>query len=67
MAARENSGSGETMHSLPEIVRAIALNNKIDESRDFAEIVQKSMVQEAVGARTTSCGISASSRRRSWC
>jgi N-acetylmuramoyl-L-alanine amidase len=45
VAARENSGSGQTMHNLPEIVRAIALNNKIDESRDFADMVQKSMVR----------------------
>ena len=45
VAARENSASGKTMHSLPEIVRAIALNNKIDESRDFADTVQKSMVR----------------------
>ncbi|MCA1651572.1 MAG: N-acetylmuramoyl-L-alanine amidase, partial [Acidobacteria bacterium] len=44
VAARENSASGRTMHSLPEIVRAIALNNKIDESRDFADAVQKAMV-----------------------
>ena len=34
------------MHSLPEIVRAITLNNKIDESRDFAEMVQKAMVKK---------------------
>jgi N-acetylmuramoyl-L-alanine amidase len=34
------------MSSLPEIVRAIALNNKIDESRDFAEMIQKSMVRK---------------------
>ena len=46
VAARENSGSGKTMHSLPEIVRAITLNNKIDESRDFAEMVQKAMVKK---------------------
>jgi N-acetylmuramoyl-L-alanine amidase len=46
VAARENSTSGRTMHSLPEIVRAIALNNKIDESRDFADIVQKSMFRQ---------------------
>ncbi len=45
VAARENSASGRTMHSLPDIVRAIALNNKIDESRDFASTVQKSMVR----------------------
>ena len=46
VAARENSTSGRTMHSLPEIVRAIALNNKLDESRDFADMVQKSMVRK---------------------
>ena len=34
------------MHSLPDIVRAITLNNKIDESRDFAEMVQKAMVKK---------------------
>ena len=45
VAARENSASARTMHSLPEIVKAIALNNKIDESRDFADMVQKAMVK----------------------
>lgn len=45
VAARENSASGRTMHNLPDIVKAIALNNKIDESRDFAGTVQKSMVK----------------------
>ena len=66
VAARENATSGQTMHSLPEIVRAIALNNKIDESRDFADTVQKSMVRK-LGAQNSSSGIWASSRRRSWC
>jgi N-acetylmuramoyl-L-alanine amidase len=45
VAARENSSSGKSMHSLPDIVKAIALNNKIDESRDFAVMVQKAMVR----------------------
>jgi N-acetylmuramoyl-L-alanine amidase len=45
VAARENAGSGQSMRKLPDIVRAIALNNKIDESRDFAEMVQRAMVQ----------------------
>ena len=45
VAARENAASGRAMHSLPDIVRAIALNNKIDESRDFADMVQRSMVR----------------------
>ena len=31
------------MGNLPDIVKAIALNNKIDESRDFASMVQASM------------------------
>lgn len=46
LAARENYTSGRKMHSLPEIVRAIALNNKIDESRDFADMVQKAMIRK---------------------
>jgi len=45
VAARENATSGKPMHSLPDIVKAIALNNKINESRDLAETVQKSMVR----------------------
>jgi N-acetylmuramoyl-L-alanine amidase len=45
VAARENAASGKPMHSLPDIVRAIALNNKINESRDLAETVQKAMVK----------------------
>ena len=45
VAARENSASGRAMHSLPDIVKAIALNNKLDESRDFADLVQRSMVK----------------------
>lgn len=43
LAARENAGSARRMGSLPDIVKAIALNNKIDESRDFATMVQASM------------------------
>ena len=45
VAARENAGSAPSMHRLPAIVKAIAMNNKLDESRDFAAMVQKSMVQ----------------------
>ncbi len=43
IAARENAASSKTMHSLPDIVKAIALNNKLDESRDFASLVQSAM------------------------
>ncbi|HSL21694.1 MAG TPA: N-acetylmuramoyl-L-alanine amidase [Vicinamibacterales bacterium] len=44
VAARENSASSRTLHALPDILRAIALNDKLDESRDFAEMVQRAMV-----------------------
>jgi N-acetylmuramoyl-L-alanine amidase len=45
VAARENATSAQPMHSLPDIVKAIALNNKINESRELAATVQKSMVK----------------------
>jgi N-acetylmuramoyl-L-alanine amidase len=50
VAARENATSGQAMHSLPDIVRAIALNDKINESRDLAETVQRSMAKR-LGAK----------------
>jgi N-acetylmuramoyl-L-alanine amidase len=45
IAARENTASARTMRQLPDIVKAIALNNKIDESRDFASLVQSAMME----------------------
>lgn len=32
------------MHNLPDIIKAIALNNKLDESRDLAGMVQEHMI-----------------------
>jgi N-acetylmuramoyl-L-alanine amidase len=52
IAARENATSSKTMHDLPDIVKAIALNNKLDESRDFARMVQDAMVQRVRKANT---------------
>ena len=46
LAARENAGSSKTMGSLPELIKAITLNNKLDESRDFAAMVQQSMHEQ---------------------
>ena len=50
VAARENAASDQTMHRLPDIVKAITLNNKLAESRDFATFVQRSMVERVRGA-----------------
>jgi N-acetylmuramoyl-L-alanine amidase len=44
VAARENAASGQSMGELPDVVKTIALNNKLDESRDFATLVQREMV-----------------------
>jgi len=44
VAARENAASGDNMHDLPDLVRSIAMNNKIDESRELARLVQRDLV-----------------------
>ena len=44
VAARENAIAKGSMRQLPDIVKAITLNNKLDESRDLAEIVQSNLV-----------------------
>jgi N-acetylmuramoyl-L-alanine amidase len=44
VAARENAISAATLKDLQNLVKAITLNTKIDESRDFAASVQEAMV-----------------------
>ena len=44
VAARENAISAATMKDLQNLVKAIALNSKLDESRDFASSVQEAMI-----------------------
>ena len=44
VAARENSASARVMHQLPDLIKAITLNSKLDESRDLATMVQDSLV-----------------------
>ncbi len=53
VAARENAASGQAMGALPDLVKAIALNNKLDESRDFATYVQRAMVARLRGPNKT--------------
>jgi N-acetylmuramoyl-L-alanine amidase len=47
VAARENAISAATLKDLQNLVKAIATNSKIDESRDFAAAVQENMVAGA--------------------
>jgi len=50
VAARENATAGMNMGSLPEVVKAIALSSKVNESRDLAAMVQQAMVRRISGA-----------------
>ncbi len=45
VAARENATSSQTMGTLPSIVKAIYLNNKLAESRELANLLQTSLVR----------------------
>ncbi len=50
VAARENAASTQAMGGLPDFVKAIATNNKLDESREFAADVQRAMVERQKSA-----------------
>ncbi len=54
VAARENSASGHAMGDLLDVLNAIALTNKLDESRDLAAMVQRAMLDKL---QTTSKGV----------
>ncbi|HMD36300.1 MAG TPA: N-acetylmuramoyl-L-alanine amidase [Vicinamibacterales bacterium] len=53
VAQRENAASGQTMGALPDFVKAIALNNKLDESKDFARAIQRTMVDRLRASNKT--------------
>jgi N-acetylmuramoyl-L-alanine amidase len=53
VAARENAASGQAMAALPDLVKSIALNNKLDESRDFATQIQREMFERLKGSNKT--------------
>jgi N-acetylmuramoyl-L-alanine amidase len=53
VAARENAASGQAMAALPDFVKAIALNNKVDESREFATLIQRAMIEKLKGSNKT--------------
>ena len=45
VAARENAASAQSMGQLPELLKSIALNAKLAESRELATMVQSAMVR----------------------
>jgi N-acetylmuramoyl-L-alanine amidase len=53
VAARENAVSNVGIHDLEDLVKKIARNEKIDESREFAEDIQASLSQRVQKANKT--------------
>ncbi len=49
VASRENALSGNSVHDLQDLVQKIARNEKIEESRDFAGIIQDSLAKRMAG------------------
>ncbi len=47
VAARENAGSNKSIHELSDLVRKIALDDKVQESRDFAASLQAAVYRWA--------------------
>jgi N-acetylmuramoyl-L-alanine amidase len=43
VAARENANSQESMHDLQDLIKKIARNDKIEESKDLAQDIQDSL------------------------
>jgi N-acetylmuramoyl-L-alanine amidase len=46
VAARENAATVQSMRLLPGLVKAITLNSKKAESREFAEMIQASLIKQ---------------------
>jgi N-acetylmuramoyl-L-alanine amidase len=50
VAARENASSQSTVYELKDLLQKIALQDKVDESREFAEKVQQGLYGAAARA-----------------
>ncbi len=50
VAARENASSDEGVHDLQDMVKKIAQNEKIDESKEFAADIQDSLAKRVLKA-----------------
>ncbi len=53
VAARENAVSEKSVHELGDLVKKIALKEKVEESREFAADVQRSLYQGLAGKEAT--------------
>ena len=51
VVARENAASGQHMHDLSDLVRSITMDNKVNESRALAALVQRNLMAGVREAR----------------
>ncbi|MCS6952028.1 MAG: N-acetylmuramoyl-L-alanine amidase [Bryobacterales bacterium] len=57
VAARENATSEKTIHELEELVRKIALQDKVEESREFAKAIQSALHRTLSGTSGRDRGV----------
>lgn len=57
VAARENATSEKTIHELEDLVRKIALQDKVEESREFAVAIQSALRRTLPGASGRDRGV----------
>lgn len=57
VAARENATSEKTIHELEDLVRKIALQDKVEESREFATAIQSALQTTLAGASGRDRGV----------
>ncbi len=59
VAARENATSQESVHELRDLIKKIALTEKVEESREFATLVQRDIYKHLVkaGSRQKNRGV----------
>jgi N-acetylmuramoyl-L-alanine amidase len=48
VVSRENAFSERSLHDLQDVIKKITLNEKVEESKEFAASIQKSMVAQAL-------------------
>lgn len=47
VVTRENAYSEQSLHDLQDVIKKITLNEKVEESREFASVIQKSIYSQA--------------------
>jgi N-acetylmuramoyl-L-alanine amidase len=52
VAARENAGADKSVGDLRDLIQTITLNDKVEESRSFAETIQTSIQAQAARSNT---------------